>query len=74
MSRTTITDWRRDLFGIWAVCPGCKVKLRLDHVVEATGEISPSLDCPLCDFHAMATLANWTHGRVDATAKPKGRT
>ncbi len=74
MSRTAITEWRSDEFGVWVTCPGCGSTGRLDHIVESNGEVNPSIDCPdpRCDFHAMVTLDNWTNGRLDATAKTKG--
>jgi hypothetical protein len=40
-------------------CPGCKKWLLLNHEIAANGEIAPSLDCPLCDFHAYGRLDGW---------------
>lgn len=58
--------WKKDAFGVWVTCPGCKLTARLDHDVSATGEVNPSLDCPECPYHEFVTLAGWDGHREGA--------
>ena len=55
--------WRIFEWGTrWVVsvsCPGCAEPARLDHVVSRGGEVSPSLNCSLCDFHEFVKLDGW---------------
>jgi hypothetical protein len=44
---------------VFVTCPGCGIEGRLDHDVAADGKVSPSLDCPSCEFHAFVVLADW---------------
>lgn len=44
---------------VFVTCPGCGLKASLDHDVADDGKVSPSLDCPECEFHAHVTLAGW---------------
>jgi hypothetical protein len=53
------TDWLTDPMGVFVVCPECRTTLRLDHDVDADGNVTPSLDCPLCTFHDTARLVAW---------------
>jgi len=41
-------------------CPGCEKRFMLDHNIDKNGQIHPSLDCPICDFHeSNIILAGW---------------
>jgi hypothetical protein len=52
-------DWTQFGVHFFVRCPGCREKFRLDHEIKVDGTIVPSLDCPQCDFHAMARLENY---------------
>lgn len=40
-------------------CPKCATLMPLDHDVSSGGYVTPSLQCPICDFHEWVVLANW---------------
>lgn len=54
------SSWRTWRHLVYVTCPGCGIEGRLDHDVAADGKVTPSLDCPSCDFHDMARLEGWT--------------
>jgi hypothetical protein len=59
MERDVISRWRRAYGAVQVVCPGCGAELPLNHEVADSGDVNPSLDCPLCDYHRYVTLAGW---------------
>lgn len=66
MDRVDILNWRLTSNGdCFVSCPGCGLRASLDHVVEENGDVTPSLDCSKCDFHAHVSLVGWNQGRID---------
>lgn len=58
-------NWER--FGglIFAICPECGQKGRLDnHTIAPNGDVDPSLDCPTpgCGFHEHCRLRRFEGG------------
>ncbi len=54
--------WGRDCNGLSVIliCPGCKVPGVLDHEVDAEGNVTPSVDCPECEYHETGVkLIGW---------------
>ncbi len=49
---------------VWVKCPGCNRKAQLDHEVDASGNVAPSLDCtnPDCSYHEFVRLEGWPGG------------
>lgn len=54
-------DWHEEPIGVFVVCPKCRNTLPIDHKIDDTGKITPSLDCPIpgCDFHDWGRLVGW---------------
>ena len=43
-------------------CPGCGLVATLDptdHQIDDFGNVTPSVDCPNCEFHKTVTLDKW---------------
>lgn len=72
MARVIIYEFRASSYGVWVKCPGCGIFGGLDHEIAKNGDVSPSLDCPSCDFHKNVTLSDWQHGRLERGKGPKG--
>jgi hypothetical protein len=52
--------WGVDAGGsLFVRCGGCGVCAGLDHEVAPDGTVAPSLVCPDCGWHVMATLEGW---------------
>lgn len=41
-------------------CPVCGYAGLLDHKIDATGLVTPSVQCPMCDFHEHVLLIDWS--------------
>lgn len=43
------------------VCPTCKLEAALDHEIDPSGRVLPSVDCPnpACNFHVVCKLEGW---------------
>jgi hypothetical protein len=59
-------DWQPVLVFL---CPGCEVKVELQHLVRPGGEVDPSVECPNCTFHEYLFLSGW--GDVEMDFAPK---
>lgn len=59
MDKIPKTHWRKWLHIVFVKCPGCGIEAKLDHDVADDGKVSPSLDCPSCDFHTYVVLEGW---------------
>jgi hypothetical protein len=46
-------------FGVRVHCPGCGSGYFLDHDVKSDGTVTPSLDCPSCEFHEFVRLEGY---------------
>lgn len=55
-------EWFRMGVRVFAVCPDCGLNAQLDHDVADDGTVTPSLDCPECEFHAFVKLKDWEPG------------
>lgn len=62
-----IRAWHVDKTIVSVKCPGCLNSYELDHEVDVNGIVTPSLDCPGCDFHKMVYLQGWMQ-RSDVSA------
>ena len=41
-------------------CPGCGLVASLsDHKIDENGRVTPSVDCPDCEFHEFIKLKGW---------------
>lgn len=57
---------------VWVKCPACGGLAQLDHEVDASGRVTPSLACPQiddrtqpqrpCSYHRIVTLDGWPEG------------
>lgn len=56
-------NWKRWGAATLMDCPGCETRMRLDHDIDEAGVVSPSVDCPFCDFHDYVQLDGWAAGR-----------
>ena len=54
------SDWSKMGGVVYLVCPGCGARVALNHDVADDGKITPSLDCPSCEFHDYARLLGWS--------------
>lgn len=54
-------EWRKFQDKAVCCCPGCGNAARLNHDIDADGNVNPSLDCPTetCSFHRMVRLEGW---------------
>jgi len=41
-------------------CPQCGQVAELQHEIAGSGKVTPSLDCPACDFHRNVQLMGWS--------------
>ena len=57
-----LTKWWKFGGRIYVTCPGPGEGLPLDHDIASDGRVSPSLDCPLCEYHEFVELADWDQG------------
>jgi hypothetical protein len=49
-----------DEFSASFACPKCKQMAALDHKIDNSGNVTPSVSCPYkCDFHDWIRLLGW---------------
>ncbi len=53
--------WSRDASGAWVGCPHtCMTYSHIDDAnIAADGDVTPSFDCPNCDYDELITLTDW---------------
>ncbi len=60
-----VKKWQRrrrdDGFVIKVWWPECGIDYALDHEIDSSGMVTPSVECPTegCDFHHMIRLVGW---------------
>lgn len=53
--------WSRDATGAWLGCPHtCLMYTHIEAgAIAANGDVTPSFDCPNCDYDELITLTDW---------------
>lgn len=59
LTEIAFTDWTACGVVVFVGCPGCREAFRLVHEIDDVGNVSPSLDCPRCEFHDFVRLVDW---------------
>ena len=57
--RISRKNWTKLYALVFVKCPKCEQITSLECKIDSSGNVTPSFDCPFCEFHEKVVLEEW---------------